>query len=30
MVIFDGKGDLDFFYELLPHINRAGRLGDLV
>src|SRR6266700_1299046 len=29
MVIFDGKGDLDFFYELLPHINRAGRLGDL-
>src|ERR1035441_6150416 len=23
MVIFDGKGDLDFFYELLPHINRA-------
>jgi TraM recognition site of TraD and TraG len=29
MVIFDGKGDLDFFYELLPHIARAGRLGDL-
>ena len=29
MVIFDGKGDLDFFYELLPHINRAGRLEDL-
>src|ERR1700687_2209076 len=29
MVIFDGKGALDFFYELLPHINRAGRLGDL-
>ena len=29
MVIFDGKGDLDFFYELLPHINRAGRLADL-
>jgi type IV secretory pathway TraG/TraD family ATPase VirD4 len=29
MVIFDGKGDLDFFYDLLPHINRAGRLGDL-
>jgi hypothetical protein len=29
MVIFDGKGDLDFFYELLPHINRAGRLQDL-
>jgi hypothetical protein len=29
MVIFDGKGDLDSFYELLPHINRAGRLEDL-
>lgn len=29
MVIFDGKGDLDFFYELLPHIARAGRLDDL-
>jgi hypothetical protein len=29
MVIFDGKGDLDFFYSLLPHIHRAGRLGDL-
>ena len=29
MVIFDGKGDLDFFYELLPHINHAGRLQDL-
>ncbi len=24
-----GEGDLDFFYELLPHINRAGRLGGL-
>jgi len=29
MVIFDGKGDLEFFQELLPHIHRAGRLGDL-
>ena len=29
MVIFDGKGDMDFFYSLLPHIHRAGRLGDL-
>ena len=29
MVIFDGKGDLDFFQELLPHIHRAGRLDDL-
>src|SRR5260370_33485195 len=26
MVIFDGKGDLEFFYDLLPHIHRAGRL----
>ena len=29
MVIFDGKGDLDFFYRLLPHIAAAGRLDDL-
>lgn len=29
MVIFDGKGDLDFFHSLLPHIHRAGRLDDL-
>src|SRR5437667_6942358 len=29
MVIFDGKGDLDFFYSLLPHIHRVGRLQDL-
>ncbi len=29
MVIFDGKGDLEFFYDLLPHIHRAGRLADL-
>jgi TraM recognition site of TraD and TraG len=29
MVIFDGKGDLEFFQELLPYIHRAGRLGDL-
>src|SRR6266853_1397905 len=29
MVIFDGKGDLEFFQELLPHIHRAGRLDDL-
>jgi hypothetical protein len=26
-IIFDGKGDLEFFQELLPHIHRAGRLG---
>src|SRR3989449_370221 len=29
MVIFDGKGDLEFFHGLLPHIHRAGRLEDL-
>jgi type IV secretory pathway TraG/TraD family ATPase VirD4 len=29
MVIFDGKGDLEFFQELVPYIHRAGRLGDL-
>jgi hypothetical protein len=29
MVIFDGKGDLEFFHGLLPHIHRAGRLDDL-
>jgi hypothetical protein len=29
MVVFDGKGDLEFFESLLPHIHRAGRLGDL-
>jgi hypothetical protein len=29
MVIFDGKGDMEFFYSLLPHIHRAGRLCDL-
>jgi hypothetical protein len=29
LVIFDGKGDLEFFYDLLPHIHRAGRLHQL-
>jgi hypothetical protein len=29
MVIFDGKGDMEFFQSLLPHIHHAGRLGDL-
>ena len=29
MVIFDGKGDLEFFQELLLYIHRAGRLDDL-
>lgn len=29
MVIFDGKGDLDFFHDLVPHIHRAGRLHQL-
>jgi hypothetical protein len=30
MVIFDRKGDLEFFHSLLPHIHRAGRLQDLL
>lgn len=29
MVIFDGKGDLEFFQDLLPHVLRAGRLHQL-
>ena len=29
MVIFDGKGDLEVFYDLLPHVHRAGRLHQL-
>ena len=29
MVIFDGKGDLEFFEDLLPHVHRAGRLQQL-
>ena len=29
MVIFDGKGDLEFFNRLVPHVHRAGRLGQL-
>ena len=29
MMIFDGKGDLEFFHDLLPHIHRAGRLHQL-
>ena len=29
MVIFGGKGDLEFFYDLLPHVHRAGRLHQL-
>jgi hypothetical protein len=29
MVIFDGKGDLEFFYDLLPYVHRAGRLHQL-
>lgn len=29
MVIFDGKGDLEFLQQLLPYIHRAGRLDDL-
>ena len=29
MVIFDGKGDMEFFNDLLPHIHHAGRLHQL-
>jgi len=29
MVIFDGKGDMKFFYDLLPYFHRAGRLHQL-
>ena len=29
MVIFDGKGDMEFFYNLLPHIHHAGRIHQL-
>jgi hypothetical protein len=29
IVVFDGKGDLEFFEELLPHIHRAGRQHQL-
>jgi len=29
MIILDGKGDIHFFYDLLPHIHRAGRLHQL-
>ncbi|MBK7926007.1 MAG: type IV secretory system conjugative DNA transfer family protein [Bryobacterales bacterium] len=29
MLIFDGKGDLEFFHSLLPYIHRAGRMEDL-
>ena len=29
MIIFDGKGDLEFFESLLPYIQRAGRMADL-
>jgi hypothetical protein len=29
MIIFDGKGDLEFFHRLLPHVHRAGHLEQL-
>lgn len=29
MIILDGKADMEFFYRLLPHVHRAGRLGQL-
>ena len=29
MIIFDGKADMEFFYDLLPQVHRAGRLHQL-
>lgn len=29
MIIFDGKGDKQFLYDLLPALETAGRMGDL-
>ena len=29
MIILDGKADMEVFESLLPHIHRAGRLGQL-
>ena len=29
MIIFDGKGDVEFFQDLLPHVHRAGRLHQI-
>lgn len=29
MIIFDGKADMEFYYDLLPHVHRAGRLHQL-
>src|SRR5207245_2858635 len=29
IIIFDGKADMEFFYDLLPHVHRAGRLHQL-
>jgi Type IV secretory system Conjugative DNA transfer len=29
MIIFDGKGEREFLYRLLPHIEAVGRLQDL-
>lgn len=29
LIIFDGKGDLNFFYDLLPQAIAAGRLKDI-
>lgn len=29
MMIFDGKGDLEFLQSLLPYIEHAGRMSDL-
>ena len=29
LIVFDGKGDLDFFHDLLPYVIAADRLCDL-
>src|ERR1700686_60858 len=29
MVLFDGKGDVNYFNDILPHVHRAGRLHQL-
>src|SRR5579884_3991197 len=29
MIIFDGKADMEFFYDLLPHVHHAGRMHQL-
>jgi hypothetical protein len=29
IIVLDGKGELEFFHDLLPYIHRAGRIEDL-